>query len=356
MRTPFPHLSPWLRGRVAAIDHASQALRANPWGDPAHRDLWVWTPPGYGRDPAARLPAVLVLPGFGETGEGLLARRLDSPGLHTRFDHLLAATDCPPFIAVFPDVASTLGGTQYVDSPGIGDYARWLALEVLPFVDGRFRTNGRWAVVGASSGGFGALHLALRFPGRFDAVGAVAPDMGFDLTVLDAISAGLGPITAAGGPRAFLDAYWAVPRAPDAHFMALYLLCLSAAYGDGTPEADGFPGPLPVDPATGALRPAVLARWAAFDPLVRIEEPAAQDALRSLRVLALTAGDRDEHHLHLPLRRFAARAAALGLPVTHAEFAGGHRGTAPHLAALVPALVRPLADAGPGAAGLGPAR
>ena len=336
---------------MSAVDHASRLLRANPWGDPAHRDLWVWAPPGHGRAGDARLPAVLVLPDFGDTAEGLLARRLDAPGLHTRFDHLLAATDCPPFLAVLPDALSTVGGTQYVDSAGIGAYASWLATEVLPFIDGRFRTSGRWAVLGVGSGGFGALHLAMAFPGRFAAVGAIAPELGFG-GARSALAAAIGPIAAAGGPRAFLDAWWAADEAPAAPLDALRLLCRAAAFGDGTPEDDGFPGRLPADPRTGALRPEVLAAWARFDLPARLGAPAARAALCALDALLLVG--RAAAGPDAALRRFAAQAAAAGAPVTFASGAGVPPDPPAQLAAQVPALVAALERSSGGAAAAGP--
>jgi hypothetical protein len=48
------------------------------------------------------------------------------------------------------------------------------------------------------------------------------------------------------------------------------------------------------------------------------------DALRSLRLLFLHCGTRDEFHLHFGARRFVQRLRALGIAYEHEEFDDGH--------------------------------
>lgn len=344
MPDPFPNLPPYLRGRVGCLDHVSQVLRDNPWGDPARRDVWIYTPPGYDAEPERRYPVVLLLPGFSGTGEGMLARGLTEMSIASRIDRLVHERDCPPFIAVLPDVMTRLGGSQFVDSRGIGAYATWLMEELRPFVDGRFRTNGRWGAAGKSSGGFGALHLAMAFPGRLGAVASHAGDMGFDLCYLSDLARGLGAIRAAGGPRGFVDAFWAADRPSGAWFSALALLCVSAAYAppDAADEPDGFPAPLPVDWQTGEVRFDVLESWRAFDPVARADDAVSLDALRALDLLWIDAGDEDEYYLNLGARRFCRKLDAAGVPFEHDEFSGGHRGLSWRYDLSLPRLARAL--------------
>ncbi len=68
---------PWsadLAGRLDELVIDSQSLRGNPLGDPHQRPLWVYTPPGYDREPAQRYPSIYVIQGF--TGQvGMWANR-----------------------------------------------------------------------------------------------------------------------------------------------------------------------------------------------------------------------------------------------------------------------------------------
>ncbi len=70
----------------------------------------------------------------------------------------------PPAIVVLVDGFTRLGGSQYVDSIHNGDYATYTVRDVVGHVDRTYRTiaaEGGRAVLGKSSGGFGAMHLVL---------------------------------------------------------------------------------------------------------------------------------------------------------------------------------------------------
>lgn len=340
MPTPFPSLPPERRGALHRRWLCAPRLRGNPWGDPADRDLWVYTPNGYDRGDR-RYPAVLALPAYASTGEALLARSLDKEGLAARLDRLIDA-GCPPVVVAMPDTLTSLGGSQYVDSPAIGPYASYVLDDVRAEVDAAFRTTGVWGAFGHSSGGFGALHLALSRPGALAAVAAHAPDLGFDLCYLGDFVPALAGLARLGGPEGFPRAFWAQAQAPADTFAALSVLCLSAAY---SPEPGRpFPAALPFDPATGAVDRAVLDRWSRTDPVRRVDEPGAAEALRGLRLLYLDCGDRDEHGLQHGARRLVARLRERGVPHLYEEFPGGHRGNAHRFDRSLPLLAAALQE------------
>ena len=325
MPSPFPQVPHDQRGLVHCPPHASDVLKGNPFGDPHARDLFVYTPPGYSKT-GPPLPSVMILPGYTGMGEKLLARGLTDISIATRIDRLIL-DGCPPFIAVLPDCMTTLGGSQYVDSPGLGSYASYLAKEICPFVDHHFRTSGRWGVVGHSSGGFGALHLAMSFPGLFGAVASHAGDMGFDLCYLSEIPAAVRAVQRAGGIKAFIGGFWAKRRLGGDDVAAMSLLCLSAAYSPD-PDAQPVPARIPVDLETGEVDFDVLRSWLALDPLVRVDQPDNAAALAELSLLFIDAGARDEYNLQLGARRLVAKLTAQGISHVYEEFDGGHRGSA----------------------------
>lgn len=340
MPSPFPNLPAWQRGSVAYQLHASRLLRQNPLGDPSERDLFVYLPPGYERLDAP-LPCLMFLSGFAGTGEKFFSRLLMDPSLATVFDQLIA-DGCPPFIGVFPDCMTRLGGSQYVDSPVVGPYASYLATEMRAFVDGRYRTNGRWGVLGHSSGGFGALHLAMNFPGAVQAVASHAGDMGFDLCYLGDMPRAVAGIQAAGGVSAFLERFWDNPDPGADAFAAFNVIAMSACYATALqPELDP-PFPLPFDPVTGEIHFQVYQGWSRLDPIHQIRDPQKAAALAGLSALHLDAGSRDEHGLHLGLRRFVRALSALGVPHHHEEFLGGHRNLSRRYAVSVPKLAAAL--------------
>ncbi|NOY26580.1 MAG: esterase [Oligoflexia bacterium] len=350
MPSPFPNLPLHQRGRVLCVAHTSDALAENPWGDPAQRDLWVYLPPGYDAT-EAHYPVVMLLSGYAGTGESMLARGLTDVSIASRIDRLLAASagsaggdgpTCPPFIAVLPDCMTHLGGSQFVDSPGMGNYATWLVDELRPFIDRQLRTTGRWAVAGRSSGGFGALHLAMSYPGAFAAVACHAGDMGFDLCWLGDIQRSVAGVQAAGGIEPFLATCWQPRHWSPAHFSALMILAMSCCFSPDPDALGPVPARLPVDFQTGRVDFDVIRSWQRFDPLQRALDPGVLDALRALDLLYLDAGSRDEYLLHLGARRFVAQLAAAGVPHTYQEFPGGHRGTAYRWDVSLPLIARAL--------------
>ena len=227
MPHPFPNLSPELRGHVHWLRHESTVLKGNPWGDPAERDLIVYTPPDH--DPAERLPAILVLIGYSGTGEKLLARSMTGVSLATRIDRLVR-DGSPRFVAVMPDCMTSMGGSQYVDSPGLGRYASYLVDEIRPAVEAHFPGVSEWGVMGHSSGGFGALHLAMNHPGAFGAAACHSGDLGFDLCYLGDLAKALQGVEQLGGLERVVDAFWSQESPPGAAFAAMNILCMACAY------------------------------------------------------------------------------------------------------------------------------
>ncbi len=303
----------------------SAALRGNPLGDPWVRQVPVYLPPSYQSSPERRYPVVLVLTGF--TGRGRMMLNDDpwQPSLPERMDRLIAGGRCGEMILVMPDCFTRLGGSQYLDSSATGSYERHLIHELIPHVDARFRTlaaREHRGVMGKSSGGYGALVQAMRHPELFAAVACHSGDMCFDYCYRGDIPHFVSTVQRAGGLERWLEQFEAKPRKEAADLQALNILAMAACYSPN--PAMSPPGvDLPCDLETGAFRPEVWARWLEHDPLYMLE--ACAEGLRSLRLLFLDCGTRDEYHLHLGARLFTARLRELGVPHEYQEFDDGHR-------------------------------
>src|SRR5262249_12210272 len=134
-------------------------------------------------------------------------------------------------IVVLPDCFTRYGGSQYVDSPAIGRWQSYLADELIPFVDGHFRTvaarEGR-AVVGKSSGGYGALVLAMPRPDLIAAVAAHAADGAFDLSYFGELPDTILTLQRRGGIEPFLRWFDEQPAKSQSAFEAMSHLCCAA--------------------------------------------------------------------------------------------------------------------------------
>jgi hypothetical protein len=313
--------------------HESKTLAHNPWGDPSSRLVAVYRPPGMATE---GLPLVVHLPGF--SGAGWLEAAPDrflGENLFHLFDRLVRAHRVPPAVLVSPDASTRLGGSQYVNSSATGRYADYVAREIVPWARDRFGTEGT-AVIGQSSGGFGALHLAMEFPGTFDAVGTSAADLAFEYLFLPEFPKCVRAFHRPGGADAFLRDVFARPGAVRGPFdpsgAALLVLAMSSCY---SPRA-GHPGEfeLPFEPGTGELRSKVWGRWRRFDPVERLRSSRVRHNLRRLRRLVITASTGDEWYLDVAARLYSSRLRSAGIPHRWGEFPGGHFDKAPRFERL----------------------
>ena len=310
------------RGRVELCTVESAVLRGNALGDPFVRELPVYLPPG--TDEGAPLPLVVVLSGFTGRGQNALETHPWRRGFVLDFDRAVASGEAPPLILALPDCFTRLGGSQYVNSSAVGRYEDHVIEELVPLVSERYPVDrGRRAVIGKSSGGFGALHLAMRHPGLFRACASISGDCGFDaLFPAEFLACLRGLVPHGGDPARFLEEFLADPRQEgDAHAV-INTLAMAACYSPEPASELGFD--LPFDLETGELVPAVWERWLAFDPLSAAARHA--DALRTLDLLHLECGLADEHNLQWGLRRLVRELRRLGVAHEHEEHAGGHRG------------------------------
>ena len=314
-------------GTVVVETVDSRALAANTLGDSAVRRVAVWLPPTYGRSLTRHYPVIYWLAGFSATGESLFQSRPWQPGLGERLDRLVDGGAMGEVIVVAPDGFTRWGGSQYLDSPVSGGHATHLVRELVPEIDARYRTfatpDAR-AIGGASSGGFGALVLAMRHPDVFSAVASHAGDCYFELSILPDIPCAARTLRRHGGVEGFLTHFEHTQiKRPD-DFTTIMMLACAAAYSPDATRPRGVA--LPFDLGTGELDHAVWRRWKACDPIDLVAAHA--DALRGMKLVYLDAGTRDEHALDLGARILAARLRALGVHFRHEEFDDGHRGTA----------------------------
>jgi enterochelin esterase-like enzyme len=136
-------MQPWSRELTGGLDELeieSEALRGNALGDPNVRPLWVYTPPGYDDEPERRYPCVYVIQGL--TGQLDMWRNREPfrPNYPEMVDELFARGEAPPTLVAFVDCWTSLGGSQFLNSPGTGRYQDFLCDEAVAFVDERYRT------------------------------------------------------------------------------------------------------------------------------------------------------------------------------------------------------------------------
>jgi S-formylglutathione hydrolase FrmB len=303
------------------------------------------------------------LVGYTGSGHSHVAWRAFDESVPEQIARLIRERRMGGAIVVFPDCFTALGGNQYINSSAIGRYADYLTQELIPFVDSEFRTlasREHRGCFGKSSGGYGAIVHAMKYPRYWGAIADHSGDAYFDFVyrgdwpkVLNLLATyrrpaqkpgrfRLPPRRGAGLDdgriRRFLDAL-AQKKAPsNDEVMALMLLAMAASY-DAAPSApNGFKVPFDLD--TGEIIEARWKRWLAHDPIHMVRRHRA--ALRTLKAIFIDCGWRDQFNIHYGARRLSAELGKAGIAHVYEEFDGTHSGIDHRMDRSLPFLYRAL--------------
>lgn len=318
---------------VEILEFESRVLRGNPLDDPRVRRTPVYLPPSY---PKGRYPVIFMLTGFTGFGEMLIQRGAWSESLPERLDRLVRTKKMGEAIVVMPDCFTRLGGSQYLNSSATGRYEDHVVRELVPHIDQRYRTNGRRAVIGKSSGGYGAMVLGMRHPDVFHALACHSGDMYFEYCYQADFPKAVDILRKHGGVRRFLQAWEKMPKrlAGNLH-AAVNTIAMAACY---SPRGTSFD--LPFDEKTGEIRTAVWKRWKSLDPIQMLDRHAGN--LKRLDGVFVDCGTRDQFALHHGARIFAAKARRLGVRLLHEEFDDDHSSISYRYDRSLPLLLRYL--------------
>lgn len=327
-----------LRGALHIDSVASAALAGNALGDPAERPTIVYTPPGYDPEGSQSYPVLYVLHGYSGSATALLSARPWERNVVQWIDALIHEKRMPPALLVIVDGFTRLGGSQYVDSIHNGNYATYTVRDIVGHVDTTYRTiarEGGRAVLGKSSGGFGAMHLVMEHPGVFAAFASHSGDACFSNAYIAAFAHAQRTLERHDFDIAGFVAVFEQKHKPSqSEFFTMEMLGYASAYSPRSAKA--FDIDLPFDLHSGEFREDVFARWRSFDPVERVGGRARE--LGRLRLRYLDCGRRDEYGLDIGARLVAQRMREHGLEVRHEEFDDDHRNVGYRYEISLPAL------------------
>lgn len=312
------------RGRIVELEIESAALAANLLGDPSRRTVAVYLPEGYD-DTDSDYPLLVDLAGF--TGSGLkrLSWTAFGESVPQRIDRLVAEGAMGPVVVAFPDAFTSLGGNQYIDSVAMGGWSTFLVRDLVPRLEAELRLRKgpeHRAVLGKSSGGYGALVQGMTRPGTWGAVACHSGDMAFELVYLRDFPATLDVLARHGGISEFLAHVRRARKLRGDEMHALMILAMGATYDPDPSAPCGVR--LPVDPHTARVVPERWASWLAHDPIRMLDDPAVRDALAGLRGLWIDCGSRDQYFLHYGARSLCAELDRHGIAYEYEEFDDDH--------------------------------
>ena len=352
-------------GTLVVLEHSSRILKGNPLGDPHVRKVGVWLPPQYDSSLRQRFPVLYDLVGF--TGSGLAHTNWKPFGdnVPERAARLIREQKMGPAIIVFPDCFTALGGNQYVNSSAIGDYADYLTREIIPFVDGEFRTlAGREhrGCFGKSSGGYGSIIHGMKYSQYWGAIADHSGDAYFDFVywhdwpnTLDELARYRAPKRKAGPqkfPRnrkleaglddgrikRFLAHVWKKEKLLGKEVHAIMNLCMAATYDPDPRVPNGFR--IPFNAETGEAIAERWRNWRRHDPVNLVSRYRAN--LKSLRGIYIDCGWRDQYQIHYGSRILSQRLAEAGIRHRYEEFDDDHSDIDYRMDVSLPFLYRTL--------------
>lgn len=252
------------------------ALEGNLEGDSVDRDAIVFLPPSYAKEKSRRYPVVYALHGYSIGAEQWTHEIHVPQTIEGAF-----AQDAKEMIVVLPDSKTLHNGSMYSSSVTTGDFEKFIAHDVVAYIDARYRTipeRTSRGLVGHSMGGYGAARIGMKHPDVFGSLYIMSPCC---------LSARLaGP----ANPE-IVKTLEAVKTPEDSAKLPFFARAQLASAAAWSPDPKNPPLYLDLPVKDGAPQPDVLAKWAANAPLAFVDQYIGN--LKQYRAIAMDVGDQD---------------------------------------------------------------
>ena len=307
------------------FEFGSKLLKDAPSGFSAIRPHCAFIPPEASNK---KLPALYCLAPWTSAGRSALNWEPFKEDLPTRLMRLIQSRAMPACVVICPDLFTDYGGSQFIDSTWTGPHGRHIVEELIPWVEQHLPVISgakHRGVFGRSSGGFGALRLAMDFPESFGAVACHAGDMGFEWVYRRSLIELCSGLAKYSNPLQYLEFLKQQKKISGWDTQILMLLGMCAFYSPNTSSPWGFD--LPIDLRTGAIKDSVWEQWMSHDPLTLVDNQKVLGSLGALKLLFIDCGNRDQYFLQYGSRQLSAKLTNAGVDHIYAEFDDNHSGT-----------------------------
>ncbi len=252
------------------------SLEGNLEGDAVDRDVIVFLPPSYSKDKHRRYPVVYALHGY-SIGADQWAHEIHVPQtIEGAF-----AQGAKEMIVVLPDSKTAFGGSMYSSSVTVGDFEKFIAHDLVSYIDAHYRTipdRMSRGLAGHSMGGYGATRIGMKHPDVFGAVYIMSPCC-------------LAPRAAGQANPELEKSLEAVKTPADAANLPFFAKAQLATAAAWSPDPKNPPLYFDLPMKDGAPQTEVLAKWTANAPLAFVDQYI--DNLRLYSAIAIDVGDQD---------------------------------------------------------------
>ena len=277
VKTEVPAVVPG--AKPVAVEHIKvhgAALEGNLENDDVDREVIVLLPPSYEADKSRRYPVVYALHGY-SIGAAQWSQEIHVPQtIGGAF-----AQGAKETIVVLPDSKTVHNGSMYSSSATTGDFERFIAKDVVPYIDGHYRTipkRSSRGLAGHSMGGYGASRIGMKHSDVFGSLYIMSP------CCMSARGAG------SSNPEDE-KALEAVKTPADSAKLPFGLRAQLASAAAWSPNPKKPPLFLDLPTKNGVVQQDVLAKWAANAPLAFVDQYIGN--LRQYKAIAIDVGDQD---------------------------------------------------------------
>ena len=162
--------------KPVAVEHLrvhGRALEGNLEGDATDRDVFVFLPPSYAKEKFRHYPVVYALHGYSIGAEQWTHEIHVPQTIEGAF-----AQGAKEMIVVLPDSKTVHTGSIYSSSITTGDFERFIAQDLVAYVDAHYRTipdRSSRGLVGHSMGGYGAARIGMKHADVFGSLYIMSP-------------------------------------------------------------------------------------------------------------------------------------------------------------------------------------
>jgi S-formylglutathione hydrolase FrmB len=291
------------------------ALEGNLEGDAVDRDVIVFLPPSYEKEKHRRYPVVYALHGY-SIGAEQWTHEIHVP----QTIEGAIAQGANEMIVVLPDSKTIYNGSMYSSSETTGDFEKFIAHDVVAYIDAHYRTipeRTSRGLVGHSMGGYGASRIGMKHPDVFSALYIMSPCCLSPMTGGGPGSADKMKEMAIANEKKIAEAKSPADAAALLPGFGAAQLATAAAWA---PNPKNPPLYLDLSTKDGVPVPEIQAKLTANAPLIFVDQYIGN--LKQYRAIAMEAGDQDmtkidAGKLHVILESYGIANAFDIYPGTH---------------------------------------
>ncbi len=307
------------KGTLQEITVHGASLEGNLDNDPVDRQVSVYLPPSYNREPKRRYPVVYFLHGFTETNAKWFGADPKWINLREMLDRGIANGSAKEMIAVVPNAYTRFEGSFYSNSIVTGNWEDFIAIDLVRYIDAHYRTlaaRESRGLAGHAMGGYGTIRIGMKRPDVFGSIYVMSASClmwGADFQPTGAV--GLKIFT--------IHTDSALEQAD----LATHKYFAEAAAWSPNPDNPPFYIDFP-SASTQQPRPEIVAKWSANLPLAMIDQ--YRKNLQRLHAIAIDVGDQDDYaHVSLGAKMLDQVLTEYQISHTYEVYPGTHTSQIP---------------------------